>query len=338
MSRPGTTPPFRDPAGQILPGSIAEVGYLTLGGMRQWVLIRGESVENPPLILLHGGPGFSETQFFRRFLAPLERVFTLVYWDQRGAGKSYRKGIPPSSMTAERFVADLDELVDEVRGRLGADRVAIFGHSWGTALGVLYAARFPEKVSVYVGSGQIGDWPAAEAGSYAYAVAEAERRGDRKALEELRAMGPPPYDAESLWKERSCLQRFEGQLGPRALLDMLRSFICIPELSPLDVPGLLRGFRFSLDLMWTDVSRLNLLEEAPVLQVPVFFLLGRRDRWVPPETSVAYLDALAAPRKELVWFEESGHEPFVDEPAKFNTTMVEVVRPAVVAPSVESST
>jgi pimeloyl-ACP methyl ester carboxylesterase len=82
-----------------------------------------------------------------------------------------------------------------------------------------------------------------------------------------------------------------------------------------------------MDVMWAEVSRLNLLDLAPALQMPVFFFLGRRDRWVPPETSVLYFDALSAPSKELVWFEESGHEPFSDEPAKFNRMMVELVRP-----------
>ena len=73
-----------------------------------------------------------------------------------------------------------------------------------------------------------------------------------------------------------------------------------PESSIFDVPSLLRGFRFSQDAMWAEVSRLNLLKLAPALQMPVFFLLGRRDHWVPPETSVAYFDALTAPSKKLV--------------------------------------
>lgn len=326
--RSGKTPPFRGPDGEILKDSIAEVGYRRLGGVDQWVLIRGASLENPPLILLHGGPGFSETHFFRRALGPLEGAFTLVYWDQRGAGKSCDRRIPRSSMTAERFLSDLDELVEALRARLGKRRVVLFGHSWGTVLGVLYAARFPDKVAAYAGSGQIGDWPAAEAASYDYAVAEAQRRDDRRAVKELRAIGPPPYSARSLWKERTLLQRFENQLGPRAMADMLRSFVCTPELALRDLPALLRGFRSSLDAMWDDVSQIDLTDLVPALQVPVFFLLGRRDRWVPPETSVAYFDALSAPSKQLIWFERSGHEPFVDEPAAFNATMVKTVRPA----------
>jgi pimeloyl-ACP methyl ester carboxylesterase len=110
------------------------------------VLIRGESLTNPPLILLHGGPGFSETHFFRRFNAPLEKIFTVVYWDQRGSGKSFDRKISWSSLTVEQFIADLDELVQAVCERVGGKQVVICGHSWGSALGVLYASRFSEKV------------------------------------------------------------------------------------------------------------------------------------------------------------------------------------------------
>ena len=91
----------------------------------------------------------------------------------------------------------------------------------------------------------------------------------------------------------------------------------------------MRGFRFSLETMLDEASKINLVKSVPALQMPVFFFLGRRDRWVPPETSVAYFEALAAPSKTLVWFEQSGHEPFVDEPDKFNAAMVELVRLAV---------
>lgn len=331
MKHLGRTPPFRGPRGEPVPGSIAEVRYLPLGGLDQWVMIRGESLANPPLILLHGGPGFTEMRLFRHFNAALEKSFTVVYWDQRGTAKSFDRHIPRSSMTVERFTADLDELVDAVCKRLGRNQVAIYGHSWGSALGVLYAARFPRKVAAYAGSGQIGDWPAAESSSYSFALAEAQRLDDRKALKELRAIGPPPHTARSLWTQRTWLQRVEGQLGVRSVWNFGRIFLGRPESSIFDLPNILRGFRFSLDAMWGEVSRLNLLKAAPALRMPVFFFLGRRDHWVAPETSVAYFDALTAPSKRLVWFEESGHEPFVDEPAKFNAAMAEWVRPVLAA-------
>ena len=327
MKHLGKTLPFRGPDGENLPGSIAEVNYLELGGVDQWMMIRGENVTNPPLILLHGGPGFTEMRLFRHFNAPLEKFFTVVNWDQRGAGKSFDRNIPKSSMTVEQFVADLDELVDTVRKRLGKGKVTIYGHSWGSALGVLYAARFPGKVAAYVGSGQIGDWAAGEVASYAVVLAELDRRNNRKAVKELRAIGAPPHTAERLWVQRKWLDRVAGHPGGMSLWKLGRIVLGGPESSIFDLPNIQRGFRFSLDAMWTEASALNLEETVPSLQMPVFFFLGRRDHQVPADTSAAYFEVLTAPSKRLVWFEESGHEPFVDEPSKFNAAMIELVRP-----------
>ena len=119
-------------------------------------------------------------------------------------------------MTVEQFISDLDDLVEAVCERLGKTNVVIYGHSWGSALGVLYAARFPEKVAAYVGSGQIGDWPAAEATSYEFALAEAQRLGNRRAIRKLQSIGPPPYSANAVFTERTWLSRFEGRMRPRA--------------------------------------------------------------------------------------------------------------------------
>jgi pimeloyl-ACP methyl ester carboxylesterase len=189
------TPPFPGPGGQPLPGSIAEVQFVSLGGVDQWVMTRGQNVANPVLVLLHGGPGFPEARLWRHFNGALERDFTVVYWDQRGTNKSYARTISASSMTVTQFIADLDALVDLALRRFGKEKVTLYGHSWGSALGVLYAARFPGKVAAYVGTGQVGDWAASESLSYASVLAEAERRRHRRALKQLRAIGPPPYSA-----------------------------------------------------------------------------------------------------------------------------------------------
>ncbi|MGE5186389.1 MAG: alpha/beta fold hydrolase [Acidobacteriota bacterium] len=322
MKRKGHTRPFGTP------GSIAEVAYRKLGGVDQWVAIRGASIDNPPLVLLHGGPGLGETAFFRHYNAPLEQHFTVVYWDQRGASKSYEPALPRESLTIEQFVADLGELVDWVRARTGQPRVVLFGHSWGSVLGVLYASRFPDKVSAYVGSGQIGSWAAGEDASYAYALAEARRQHARAIEKKLVAIGPPPHDTKRLLVERTCVAQLDGRML-RMLWDTARAVVAEPEASLLDLRSTLRGFRFTLDALWAECMTIDLRERAPALRVPVFFFLGRKDHWVPPETSVAYFDVLTAPSKQLVWFEQSGHEPFVDEAAKFNAEMIERVLPVV---------
>jgi pimeloyl-ACP methyl ester carboxylesterase len=154
-------------------------------------------------------------------------------------------------------------------------------------------------------------------------------------LKKLRAIGPPPHTAERLWTQRMTLSGLEGGMRPRALSKLGRAVLSSQESSLLDLPSTIRGFRFSLGAMWTEVSRLNLIELVPALQMPAFFFLGRNDHWVPAETSVAYIDVLTAPSKRLVWFDESGHEPFVDEPAKFNALMAELVRPALPSDSTD---
>jgi pimeloyl-ACP methyl ester carboxylesterase len=237
-------------------------------------------------------------------------------------------------MTVAQFIADLDELVDFVRGRLGKDKVAILGHSWGSALGVLYAARFAEKVAVHVGVAQVGDWAAGEAASYAKAIAEAERQGKRAVLKKLRGIGAPPHSAEDVFVERTCALRLGGGLKPRALWETTRMLLGAPEASLLELRATIRAFRFSMDSMWPEVSRLNLIEAVPALEVPVVLILGRRDPWIPAETSIAYFDVLRAPSKKVVWFDESGHEPFVDEPSRFVAAMLGVVRP-LCGPSAE---
>ena len=324
MKHLGRTPQFRGPKGEILPDSIAEIGYLSLGGLDQWIMIRGESIANPLLVFLHGGPGFPGTRHFRHFNAPLEKSFTVVYWEQRGTGKSFNCRIPRSSMNIERFVSDLDELVDSVCKRFSAPKVVIYGHSWGSALGVLYCARFPEKVSVYVGTGQIGDLQASELLSYAFALTEAKRRENSKALTELRKIGAPPYNGRTLQVERKWLLRF---IGRTSLWKLLRVILGGAEVSIFDLPNI-----FSVNAMWPEVSVLNLIKVAPELRMPVFFFLGRHDQMVDASTSATYFDILTAPSKRLLWFEESGHEPASEEPAKFNAAMAELVRPIAIGP------
>ena len=125
--------------------------------------------------------------------------------------------------------------------------------------------------------------------------------------------------------------RLEGMMSPKSLLRYARAALRSPESTLADLRRTRRGFRFTLDAMWDEVSKLNLIELAPALETPAFFFLARRDRWVPPELSMAYVDALEAPSKQVVWFEKSGHEMFVDEPEKFNRELMERVRPAVLA-------
>ncbi|MDD3619969.1 MAG: alpha/beta fold hydrolase, partial [Desulfobulbaceae bacterium] len=204
------TAPFTDEQGGIIPGSIAVMETVTIGGVPQSIWYRGTSTANPPLILLHGGPGISESALFRHYNSILEQHFLVVYWEQRGAGRSFHAGIPPQSMTVARFLLDLDEVVEEVRRRFGRKKVVLLGHSWGTILGTIYASQHPEKIAVYVGVAQIADMVRGDRLSYDYVLAEAARRENARALAQLTKIGPPPHSVGERLKIGRWNERFGG--------------------------------------------------------------------------------------------------------------------------------
>ena len=321
------TRPFTDRQGRVIPGSIATMEMIELGGVRQSVWIRGRDAGAPALILVHGGPGASESALFRRYDAALEDHFVVVYWEQRGTGRSYRDDIHRSSMTIGRMVQDLDELVDTVRSRFGKQRVALLGHSWGTILGTLYAQRHPGKVSVYVGIAQIANFSEGERVSLAWALREAELRRDTRALEKLRALAPAPRSVDEELELGRWVERLGGSmrsgLSPGKLIwAALRT----DEAGMMDLIRFGQGNRFSLEALRPQYARVD-LTRSRCFEVPVVFMLGRHDWHVPSVLAAEYFGAIEAPSKRLVWFERSAHNPPFEEPGAFVRAMLTHVLP-----------
>ena len=311
--------------------AIAETARPVLGGIPQWIMIRGRDTALPILVVLHGGPGGPETTLFRRFNAVLEDSFVVVHWEQRGAGKSFARDIPPETMTIDRFLRDLDELIDHLRERLGATRkVVLLGHSWGSALGTLYAARHPQKVLAYIGTGQMGDLLASERASYAFVLAEAARRGNRRALADLTRIGPPPYGPAKIRVQRRWLRTFMGGLSVARVFWLTATG---PGASVFDLVDILRGMGFTMRTMLKEIGTINLETAVPRLEMPVWFLSGRHDHQVDAAVAEAYFDKLIAPAgKELAWFENAGHFVPFEEPETFNATMARIAAAVTVLP------
>jgi pimeloyl-ACP methyl ester carboxylesterase len=308
---------------------VADAGFLTIGGIDQWVMVRGRNVANPLLIVLHGGPGASATGVHRTFDADLESNFTVVYWDQRGAGRTFRKGIAPATMTIDRFAADLDELIDTMLGRFGKQRVVLMGHSSGSALGTIYACKFPGKVAAYVGIGQISNMMQSEIESYAFALAEAERRGQRKAVGDLRAMGQPPLSIPQVMRQRRWLTAMGGAFGPHLTMPKLvwRTMVA-PGGTPLDVVRLFRALQFSMQTLWAQLEPIRLdRDNRRFCGACIFSARTCLDKQVVGTLAANYFEHIEAPQRELVWFEESGHFVPFEEPAKFNAVLTDRVRP-----------
>ncbi|MDY0349712.1 MAG: alpha/beta hydrolase [Desulfobulbaceae bacterium] len=322
------TAPFTDEQGGIIPGSIAVMETVTIGGVPQSIWFRGTSTANPPLILLHGGPGISESALFRHYNSILEQHFLVVYWEQRGAGRSFHAGIPPQSMTVARFLLDLDEVVEEVRRRFGRKKVVLLGHSWGTILGTIYASQHPEKIAVYVGVAQIADMVRGDRLSYDYVLAEAARRENARALAQLTKIGPPPHSVDDRLKIGRWNERFGGMFhGDLSTGKLILAALSTDEANLWDIILFGRGNRFSLTRLHSEYSRMRLNDRYRSFRVPVFFLLGRHDRHVPSVLAEEYFRAIEAPCKRLVWFERSAHNPPFEEPGQFNEVLIREVLP-----------
>jgi len=165
LALPGRTPRIRR-GGPTDRDGIAALEKVTLGDAEQSVLIRSENTDNPILLFLHGGPGTSELTLNRRNTRVLERSFTVVNWDQRGAGKSYRAGRDRSRMHISQFVADAVDLSIHLAHRFGREKVTLVGHSWGSVIGMLAVSRRPDLFDAYVGIGQVSNAAEGERISY----------------------------------------------------------------------------------------------------------------------------------------------------------------------------
>lgn len=333
-----STPPFRDASGAILPHSHAAFETLTVNGTRQVLLIRARDTRAPVLIVLHGGPGASETPLFRRYNAALEDHLTVIYWDQRGAGKSYSASIPSATMTTAQFVSDLDVVVDEVRRRFGQKQVALLGHSWGSALAVLYAQKHPAKVLAVIGTGQVASYPDGELASYRFALDQAGRRGHVEALAQLRRIGPPPHDVEAMLVSRRWVERFGGSFYRKPdYFGIVAAALAAPETTFADLFRFWRGNRFSLDAMWPELRSLDLMRSATCFEMPITFLLGRHDWQVPAVTAADYFARIKASSKTLVWFERSAHNVPFEQPELFNRAVLEAVEQAGAEPRLSAA-
>ncbi|MGP8126139.1 MAG: alpha/beta fold hydrolase [Nitrososphaerales archaeon] len=309
------TPRIRDELGKVPPDSIASLEMADIGGTPQCVLIRGRSIKNPVVLFLHGGPGMPCMYLAHEFQRPLERDFVVVQWDRRGAGKTYRKDTPPRLMSVTQEVADTVELVNQIRSRLGHPKVYLVGHSYGTYLGMIVAQRFPELFHAYVGVGQLAySEKRNREVQDRWIRNQAKARGDRSLLSQLDAK--VPIDRER-W-----LFRFGGALrGKKSFASLLLIGLRAPEYSLMDALKVRKGVDFTSRNMKYDAIDGDLIDAVQRLDVPAYFFTGRHDYTDPFEYTEEYGQRLQAPKKEVVWFEESAHFPFLEEPGKFASEM-----------------
>lgn len=309
---PGRTPAIAGP------DPIAALEPVEIGGMTQWLLIRGQDRSAPVLLWLHGGPGAAQMPLAHATTRALERDFVVVHWDQRGAGRSNPRGFDPATMTLAQFMQDAHAVTRHLQARLGAERILVLGHSWGTMLGARLVARWPEDYAGYIGTGQ----------------QVSTTRGTAVTLERLAPLIRAGGRAADLrWLDGATPEALMDHAAYVAMMQMLDSYdggmnvptwrlavllIRAPEYSLGDLRRWLVGANRGSGPMWPDYRARDLIAEVPVMPVPMLLISGAQDLNTPVELATEWFDGVEAPEgKRHVIFETSGHAPFLTEPERF---------------------
>ena len=318
------------------PNGVQELLEIPVGGTRQWISVRGRDRRNPILLLIHGGPASPEMPMSWWFENGWEDFFTVVQWDQRGAGKSYGANDPATiapTLSLERITRDAGEVVQYLRTRYAKDKIFVLGHSWGSVVGLNLARQHPQWLYAYVGAGQIVSGIENERVGYELTLQEARRRGNAQAVSELQALAPYPGTGASLTLDKLGTERkwsvtFGGLTHGRSEVN-LNYYYDLAELSPeysqADLDAIDSGSHLSLKPLLAEVMRFD-MSGVRRWDCPIILFAGRYDTTTPSQVAADWLKRVHAPAKKLVWFENSAHMMMIEEPGEFLLHLVTDVR------------
>jgi proline iminopeptidase len=305
---PARTPPVLDADGNPVPGSIAELTHVRLGGQEQAIMIHGRSPDLPVLLYLSGGPGQSDLAYSRVLFADLAQDFIVVGWDQRGAGKSYAALDPTSDLTLDQAIADTIELTNYLRQRFAEEKIYLMGESWGTTLGVLAVQQRPDLYHAWIGSGQMVSQRETDRQLYHDVLALAERTGDARLRDQMLAFGEPPYAdvpypnaiVMSNYPRRAYIERgTAANLGPYGIFGSEYNFV--------EKVNVLRGLIDMFSVLYPQIQHIDFRLDAPRLDVPVYLLDGAAELPARRDLALAWFAALDAPSKQIYTFADAGH-------------------------------
>jgi proline iminopeptidase len=319
------------------PNGISRLERVQIGGIGQWIEVRGENVDSPILLWVHGGPGVAFIPLAGAFQRPLEKYFTVVQWDQRGAGKTYGsndKDLQRRTMNLSQMEQDTVEIVNYLRNRFQREKIFVLGHSWGSVLGLWLAHEHPELIHAYVGVGQLLNTRQNQEVMYRDALQQARYRRNDNAIKDLESIAPYPSPQVNFRKDSIVNKWAQELLGPPAsgteftnIKRLLLDVVAAPEYSLADDYAFVRGQQFSLNVFLPQLPNLDLNKLGLDFRAPIFFFEGRRDPFCRPSLVWEYSQAINAPRKEFVWFDDAGHFPFFEERQQFADQLFRRVLP-----------
>jgi pimeloyl-ACP methyl ester carboxylesterase len=321
----------------VSPHGIEELIPVQINGIPQYLSIRGHDLRNPVLLFIHGGPASPEMPLAYTFQEPWEDYFTVVEWDQRGTGKTYAASDPArivGTLTIAQMSSDAVEVVRYLRTRFNKKKIFAIGHSWGTVLGAALARDHPEWLYAYVGVGQVVNVRRSEAIGFEFALASAGADHNEQALKDLQSLAPYPgtgdITLERVALQRKWLQYYGGLAWNRRSFDYASdAWTLSPDYSEADLDAIGKGSVLTLNQLLPALSHYDIENETD-FRCPVVIFDGRHDYSVSHQVSAEWFARLRAPYKKLVWFEDSAHMMFQEQPGRFLNHLLTDVRPFAV--------
>lgn len=322
-----TMPKFKE-------NSIARYENVLLGGHEQSILIRGDNVDNPVLLYLHGGPGNPETSFIIPYQREWEKKFVVVNWDQINSGRSYDKSISSEEITTDAICKDTLELVEWLKKRFNVEKVYLVGHSYGTYVGMRCIKERPQDFYAYIGTGQVGNQQENEQILIDYAKKRAMSEKNAQAITELNSLGKLPYSRDEFGQKISISRKWTTYYGGAVdgkhnLQSLYIKAFFRPEYSVKDFMNYFKGQEMYYTNTARDVARwelfnANLNKEIIQVEVPVYFIQGANDYITSYATCETYFKALEAPYKEIFKIEGAAHNVIVEKEKTFSEILLKV--------------
>lgn len=297
---------------------------LPVNGVKQYLSIRSDRDHAPLLLYLHGGPGDAALPLVLKYNKVLEKHFTVVVWEQRGAGKSYYPFTEGSKITIDTFIEDLHQIVLFLLKKFQQEKVYLVGHSWGSVLGLRFISGYPQYVHTYIGCGQVVNMKKSCWAAYDYVMEQADEKTRRKLTGIDCSYKGEQWMQDLLFVTKQVV-KYKGSLyGKKNYNPLVMPFLFSKYYSIPDLVNRIKGGQQSIRYLWQELMETD-FENVVQYEVPIIFAEGRHDKHVSAELVKSYYEKIQS-EKQLVWFEQSCHFPQWSEHGKFNQMLIELLK------------
>ena len=302
--------------------------FIKINGIEQYLLYYPSvSPELPVLLFVHGGPGMAESTFAYAFQGDLSNYFTVVHWDQRGAGKTLTK-TKKTDPTMDELLSDLLEVVRHLKTKYNKDKIAILGHSFGSVLGTLFVLKHPDEVLYFIGAGQVINVVENEKVGFEKLKEFIVSSGNKKDLKKLEKIGHYPDAAysKSLIKKIQKIRLLQDKYNiGMDLKSIMKTMFKSPVFKLSDIISFSKGMGNNKPV-WEFLLEHSLYDEDMSYEIPVYYIIGERDYQAPNTIARGYFDSINAPIKEFFMISDAAHFMMLDQPILFADTLKEISR------------